>query len=41
LDTQGADLSKTAEFLPFYALPYVPNPKDHPSFKNLFLMDWI
>jgi len=41
LDTQGAELSKTAEFLPFYALPYVPNPKEHPSFKNLFNNEWI
>jgi hypothetical protein len=41
LDNTGADLSKTAEFLPFYALPYVPNPKEHPSFKNLFVVEWI
>lgn len=41
LDTKGAELSKTSEFLPYYALPYVPNPVDHPSFKQLFSTEWI
>lgn len=36
LETRGADLSKTEQFLPFYALPYVPDPRAHPSFKELF-----
>ncbi|KAF3835216.1 hypothetical protein F7725_027774 [Dissostichus mawsoni] len=36
LETRGASLSQTAEFLPYYALPFVPNPTVHPSFKNLF-----
>lgn len=36
LETRGATLSQTTEFLPFYALPYVPNPKGHPSYKELF-----
>jgi hypothetical protein len=26
LDTAGSDLSKTSEFLAFYALPYIPDP---------------
>lgn len=41
LDNAGSELSKTSEFLAFYALPYVPNPTDHPSFKSLFSMDWV
>jgi hypothetical protein len=41
LDTKGSELSKTSEFLPYYALPYVPNPTDHPSFKQLFTTEWI
>jgi LisH domain-containing protein ARMC9 len=41
LDTKGSQLSKTSEFLPYYALPYVPNPIDHPSFKQLFSTEWI
>ena len=36
LETKGADLSKTSEFLPFYALPYINNPLAHPQFKHLF-----
>ncbi|KAK2108319.1 hypothetical protein P7K49_013484 [Saguinus oedipus] len=36
LETKGAALSQTTEFLPFYALPFVPNPMVHPAFKELF-----
>ncbi|XP_005883029.1 PREDICTED: lisH domain-containing protein ARMC9 isoform X2 [Myotis brandtii] len=36
LESKGAALSQTTEFLPFYALPFVPNPMVHPSFKELF-----
>ncbi|KAM4836502.1 lisH domain-containing protein ARMC9 isoform 2-T3 [Thomomys bottae] len=38
LETKGAALSQTTEFLPYYALPFVPNPMVHPSFKELFQM---
>ncbi|KAF4083077.1 hypothetical protein AMELA_G00135920 [Ameiurus melas] len=40
LETRGAALSQTTEFLPFYALPFVPNPVAHPSFKELFQDSW-
>ncbi|XP_072264426.1 lisH domain-containing protein ARMC9 isoform X1 [Pyxicephalus adspersus] len=40
LETSGAALSQTTEFLPFYALPFVPNPSVHPSFKELFQDSW-
>ncbi|XP_008585988.1 PREDICTED: lisH domain-containing protein ARMC9-like, partial [Galeopterus variegatus] len=40
LETKGAVLSQTTEFLPFYALPFVPNPMVHPSFKELFQDSW-
>uniref|UniRef100_A0A8I6AFM3 LisH domain-containing protein ARMC9 n=1 Tax=Rattus norvegicus TaxID=10116 RepID=A0A8I6AFM3_RAT len=40
LETKGASLSQTTEFLPFYALPFVPNPMVHPSFKELFQDSW-
>nr|XP_051684967.1 lisH domain-containing protein ARMC9 [Oryctolagus cuniculus] len=40
LETRGAALSQTTEFLPFYALPFVPNPMVHPSFKDLFQDSW-
>lgn len=41
LNTKGSDLSKTEEFLHFYALPYIPNPQDHPAFKILFTRGWV
>uniref|UniRef100_A0AAY4EYP2 LisH domain-containing protein ARMC9 n=1 Tax=Denticeps clupeoides TaxID=299321 RepID=A0AAY4EYP2_9TELE len=41
LETKGAALSQSAEFLPFYALPFVPNPTIHPSFKMLFQDSWM
>jgi hypothetical protein len=40
LDTKGAELSKTSEFLQYYALPYVTNPLDHPIFKGLCSKKW-
>lgn len=41
LETRGATLSQTTEFLPYYALPFVPKPTVHPSFKDLFQDSWI
>ena len=41
LDTHASDLSASTEFLPFYALPYIPNPADHPSFKHIFTVEWF
>ncbi|XP_051550406.1 lisH domain-containing protein ARMC9 isoform X2 [Myxocyprinus asiaticus] len=41
LETRGAALSQTTEFLPFYALPFVPNPMLHPSFQELFQDSWM
>ncbi|XP_056304173.1 lisH domain-containing protein ARMC9 isoform X1 [Danio aesculapii] len=41
LETRGAALSQTTEFLPFYALPFVPNPMVHPSFQELFQDSWM
>ncbi|KAH0785932.1 lisH domain-containing protein ARMC9 isoform X2 [Histomonas meleagridis] len=40
LDTHHSDLSQSTEFLPFYALPYIPNPSEHPSFKHIFTIKW-
>lgn len=38
LETRGAALSQTTEFVAFYALPFVPSSslKNHPSFSVLF-----
>ncbi|NWS60175.1 ARMC9 protein, partial [Chunga burmeisteri] len=40
LEKKGAALGQTIEFLPFYALPFVPNPMVHPFFKELFQESW-
>ena len=40
LDTKGSELSKTSEFLQFYALPYVQSPLEHPIFKGLCSKKW-
>ena len=41
LETKEIELSKTTEFLAYYALPYVSNSKEHPSYQNLFTKTWI
>ncbi|KAG1671386.1 hypothetical protein FOA52_011883 [Chlamydomonas sp. UWO 241] len=41
LETRGAGLAHTGEFLAYYALPYVPNPEHHPSFEHLFTDSWV
>jgi hypothetical protein len=40
LDTKGAELSQTSEFLPYYALPYVQSPTEHPHFNSLCTRKW-
>ncbi|OMJ77565.1 hypothetical protein SteCoe_22813 [Stentor coeruleus] len=41
LSTKGADFCKTNEFLPFYALPHIPNPAQHPTFQKYFTQSWV
>lgn len=36
LASEGETYSPQQEFLPFFALPYVPKPDEHPSFTSLF-----
>jgi LisH domain-containing protein ARMC9 len=40
LESRGKILSSSPEFLQYYALPYVPNPMEHPSFKGVFKPQW-
>ena len=42
LSERGKDLTKLNDesYLVFYALPFVPDPKKHPSFKHLFEDAW-
>lgn len=35
LENRGAILVSHADFLPYYALPHVPEPENHPSFQHL------
>ncbi|GIX83808.1 lisH domain-containing protein ARMC9 [Caerostris extrusa] len=41
LESKGSVLSDCAEFLPYYALPYVPRPNTHPTFAELFQDSWV
>ncbi|KAJ3061756.1 LisH domain-containing protein armc9, partial [Quaeritorhiza haematococci] len=41
LETRGSEISKTTQFLPYYALPYVPDPRTHPSFAEIFTEVWV
>jgi hypothetical protein len=44
IETAGSQdpvLSQTSEFVMYYALPYVPNPLEHKSFKHLFTRDFL
>ena len=40
LESRSGDFSKRAEFLPYFALPYVTEPATHPSFTHLFHKSW-
>ena len=40
LEKKDNDYSKSNEFLSYYALPYVQNPKTHPSYSKLFQPEW-
>ena len=40
LETDGAALAVTPEFLAYYAMPYVPVIARHPSFRELFTNEW-
>jgi hypothetical protein len=40
LEQKEIELSKTTEFLAYYALPYIPNPRGHPTYEKLFKPEW-
>ena len=40
LEQKEIELSKTTEFLAYYALPYIPNPRGHPTYDQLFKPEW-
>ncbi|KAJ3314554.1 LisH domain-containing protein armc9 [Boothiomyces sp. JEL0838] len=40
LQTRGGDWAGQPDYLQYYALPYLPDPTSHPSFKDLFVPEW-
>ena len=41
LDSQGCNFSRSEEVLAYFALPYIPNPSDHPAFRHIFTAKWL
>ena len=41
LDSQGSHFSGSEEFLAYFALPYIPNPSEHPAFRHIFTTKWL
>ena len=41
LENRGSELSHMPEFIPYFAMPYVQNPRTHPSFQTLFDESWV
>lgn len=41
LEEKGSELSKFPELIPFFAFPYIKNPKEHDTFKHLFQPNWV
>ena len=38
---QGEQLTKIEELLPYFALPYLKDPQNHPFFKAIFTREWV
>ena len=41
LEQEGKNFSRSEEILSYFALPYMPNPQEHPAFKHIFTMKWF
>ncbi|KAF6205512.1 hypothetical protein GE061_019685 [Apolygus lucorum] len=41
LSDHGAEFASEPEFLPYFALPFVEHPKEHPTFTQVFEESWI
>jgi hypothetical protein len=41
LDTYSATLAGLPQALPYYALPFVEDPRHHPSFSRVFTASWL
>ena len=40
LEKNNTEQFKTPEFLPYYALPYIPDPRNNSAYSNLFSPEW-
>lgn len=40
LEERGSELAKSPDLVPFFAIPYVKNLKEHGSFRHLFAPSW-
>ena len=40
LEQNNTEQFKTPEFLPYYALPYIPDPRKNPAYATLFTPEW-
>lgn len=41
LNRQGDELTKLDELIPYFALPYLKEPTNHPTFRKLFSRSWV
>lgn len=41
IETKGAELSSTSEYIPFFALPFMKNPLEQNVLTHIFTKDWI
>ena len=41
LEQNNTEQFKIQEFLPYYALPYIPDPRKNPAYANLFTPEWV
>ncbi|KAI8907350.1 hypothetical protein EDD86DRAFT_227980 [Gorgonomyces haynaldii] len=40
LEIRGKEIASHPQLMQYYALPYIPDPKQHPSFSELFTDEW-
>ena len=40
-ETAGRDISASPDIVPYFALPFIQKPKEHPLFAKLFTKEWV
>ena len=41
LEARGKYISEKKEYLPYFALPYIPEPVSHPAISHIFKKEWL